>query len=473
MSENGESMGVDHHQENGETLDAARMDEIRNAALAKAEAEARWKTLTEALTPAERAHMGIAMPGKHKTQRPITRGEAHSNSSESSDSTIVTQEIPKKSKVMYRTAKVPKPEHYSMKQDEIHPFEDFLSEFEKYCSYVCGTEKRKWLRELGRYLHGKIAREYDELVCGRMTYAEVIEHLRTAVAECRENRMSDGVAKFHSARIQPSESTHRFAIRLQVLAKELKLDTAATEEQLVSKFLNSIPKKLRKSMNERLHLRQVTAPAGQSKWVTLRKILRYDVDSDDESDDSLDNHWDRRSRSTYRSRDRNSEEMDIYLADDGQSSRTVYCRHCGIRGHQESSCRRKNGQCLACGRSDHDLNSCQLRRNRSKSPFSRQPRNRSITGNCFNCGLPGHRRATCGAPPRMSGSMSGQSNHTSVQENIRNPSSIPVREQTMPATVVPSQYVTVEQLQEFQANIMSALNNMAPRNQGHARSEEV
>ena len=442
-------------------LDPARMAEIVSQANA----------MKESMSQAERTVFAGLLNTQETATNSLVGAAAGPDEDEGSDSSTDTVVTP--DNVVYRS-KIPKPDRYSLKRDDLLSFEEFLKEFEKYCRFSCGQEKRKWLRELGNYLTGQIAKEYSGYVSGKMPYEDVKNRLLAAVAEYRENRMDDGVAKFHAAKMGRNEGPLEFAIRLEVLARELGTNKKKTEEQMEYKFMHAMPRHLRKSLKERLQLRHNMAPPSQSKWTTLFKLLRADANSDsDESDVTEESDYapSYRSRTLHRRKihrqDGDSSPLELFLAgrDQPTSNGVLNCRYCKRRGHDEKSCRRKNGLCLSCGAANHQLEQCSTRRPRSKSPA---PSRRASSNNrsCFLCGVSGHIRSQC---PQL------RSSNEAFTPTP--PAATPNGQATGPT----APYVTMDVFQDvFQqfaesirtqiANLAPMLNSNAPRNQGHAGS---
>ena len=347
------------------------------------------------------------------------RGRNGSNTSQSSDESSDDYESRKKKshkhrkiRFLYSAARIVKPLPFIL--SEGRHIEEFLKEFEDYASQNCGTDKRKWLIELNGLMKGSALATYKALNTGKIPYERVVEKLKQWYEERVKDKREDGLTSFSRAKLKNGESPYLFALRLESLADEVKLGSRSEVEGiLVQKFLDEVPKTLRKRIKERINYKQRMGHGkDQSIWNIVREMLADEESSDDNLDTSygykaqppptpIDVYWGEEiagSRSetprmksysdAVRTQHVNRPNMPMLNTANRSLSQPLACEYCNRPRHTFETCRRRLGLCLICGSDKHLMRNCPDRRSQGNAEGVE-------TKKCYKCGKPGHIRPNC------------------------------------------------------------------------------
>ena len=143
--------------------------------------------------------------------------------------------------VIGATKEIPEPKAF-----EIHTtrkWEEFLTQFEKYCRARYSDDKEYWLQVLEKYLEGEVKTMYLCFQGEGRKYDKLIKKLSRWV-KGRVNQIEiDFIGAFHEAVMKNGETCYMYAGRLEDLAnKAYPGDKKTAHQQLRRKFLLTIPK---------------------------------------------------------------------------------------------------------------------------------------------------------------------------------------------------------------------------------------
>ena len=294
------------------------------------------------------------------------------SSTESSDEVSLVDETDTIRKLMHKldTRIVPKPEKYDSSSGR--SLSDFLKEFEEYCSCSFRGSREMWIPELGRFLDGDIQGIYKSLRTSSSSYDEIRRDLLNWQKNDAENLEREIRRKFDKATIKVGESLKSYATRLeQAFRRAHPGRDVEKSKTLKNKFLDSIPKSLRKQFSA---TENVYMLLGQKiTWlnlVTLVGRIEQDNATTDASADEIDStkHELKRLPLNYvhavqsDNRSWNASAPEWRPRDASPSPVRGSCFHCGKTGHVQSGCRKLNRLCFACGSANHRIANCPERK---------------------------------------------------------------------------------------------------------------
>ena len=99
-------------------------------------------------------------------------------------------------------------------------FSQFVRDFERYCYQAISDNTEDWRKQLKYYLRGEMLEVYYDVKKGKQSYEDIIQGLREYYNQRRRSVKVDHKTEFHRADWREGESVHRYAVRLEGLARE-------------------------------------------------------------------------------------------------------------------------------------------------------------------------------------------------------------------------------------------------------------
>ena len=271
--------------------------------------------------------------------------------------------------------KAPVPLSYDL--NSTADFNTFTANFERYCSIEYGIESyEQWGIDLGKFITGELKDVYDVTGGGNIRYSDMKIKLATHVHDYTQKRQQLMIQQYNYVTINPSETLHIYALRLQHLFETLYPDRDINSE-LPTKFLTSIPRaeaiELEKELNlvKMVSLTPITwqgvlnlvkhrdstllaphTPSAQGLAPGSSNASRLFFSSNGVHGWNPNPAYDETPLSNNRSKNQHSGKKKDKAQD------IPRCGFCHKLGHDYDHCRARLKQCLVCGDSRHKTLEC-------------------------------------------------------------------------------------------------------------------
>lgn len=292
----------------------------------------------------------------------------------------------------------------------------YFVKFENYCQMNFKGDHSFWIGELEGKLRGRTLEAFNAVKDNDDSFSDIKSKLLEWWSNFEDIRKKRNKQKFAKATYARNETLSLYAARLE---KNFKVafpsKNAQTSRTLLDKYVDSIPKKMRKLLKSRICDHKYLDE--KMKWSMVKKWARtQDAERDLEEDDDEDNddivisvgtdirnrkHQDTRSKDVstqlsesefkpfsgrsydageYRQREerrenynrqgtnsnyiqrRSNQDYNRYpkfeRPSDQLRERGVKCHFCGRLGHLQRDCYKRLTQCYACGSPDHFIKDC-------------------------------------------------------------------------------------------------------------------
>ena len=285
--------------------------------------------------------------------------------------------------------KHPEPDKYKIESGE--SFSQFVGDFERYCYYAISENTEDWKKQLKNYLGGEMLEVYYDVKKGRQSYEDMIQELREYYKERKKSVKVDHKTEFHRADWKEGESIHRYAVRLEGLAREAY--GRRYERVLRKKFLETAPENFISLLTvygcarskkfgltvEELDWEEIISLAAKEKRrignTVEEKKSRKDlknrkVETTDESEEE-EMEEARAAIATQipvRERQRNESSSRFVPNITGKISavRAGQCFRCGELGHFVANCPQAPTECWTCGEYTHLARDCPMNWNQQQ-----------------------------------------------------------------------------------------------------------
>lgn len=267
---------------------------------------------------------------------------------------------------------VPPPLKYSLESGQ--NFEDFLLDFEVYCTYRYPAVKETWSRVLVEYLEGEILTAFKNLDGGRMAYSLVKTKLRTMVKQAATSK-DILMSRFWEAQREEKESILSYSMRLDKLAGLAGIDKAHDlyDDMKKQKIMDG----LSKTSAARVKFASLMEPQ-----LTVGKVLELANNVEECFEKELLNNQKDKSKAIRK--EKSVEIQETIIMENKRPKEIPQCNYCQRKGHLESQCYRKNPKkredlvCTHCQRTGHEEVNCYTK-----------------NGKCYGCGQVGHQIKDC------------------------------------------------------------------------------
>ena len=277
--------------------------------------------------------------------------------------------------------KHPEPDKFKIESSE--SFSQFVGDFERYCYHAISENTEDWRKQLKHYLRGEMLEVYYDIRKGKQTYEEIIRGLTKYYKQRRGSIKVDHKTEFHKADWKEGESVHRYAVRLEGLAREAY--GRRYERVLRKKFLETAPENFISLLTvygcarskkfgltvEELDWEEIISLAAKEKRrignTVEEKKSRKDlknrkVETTDESEEE-EMEEARAAIATQipvRERQRNESSSRFVPNITGKISavRAGQCFRCGESGHFVANCPQAPTGCWTCGEYTHLARDC-------------------------------------------------------------------------------------------------------------------
>ena len=271
---------------------------------------------------------------------------------------------------------------------------EYISMFEEHYEANYKGSRKLWINELEKYLSGNILEYFLAIKQNETRYKKIKEKLTKWYDDENENRKRKAKRTFEKCKMKDEETSIMFSNRLLTNFKRAyPKKNCNKSETLISKFLKTIPRKLREKLdnqilNYKLKNKKMTFDKIQRIVAVLdvneehqeeeEDIIRINLAKHNGNDKKLDNDrkWDR----DYKLKNKSNLERDPQTSPDDHYG---VCSYCKRYGHNNENCRKRLRTCFKCGNFGHFVRDCKLnnkmehQRNRTQSESPKRNYNRN------------------------------------------------------------------------------------------------
>ena len=302
-------------------------------------------------------------------------GKDSSDSNSSSSAYVL-----KRDKSRYFPKDVVMPEPYD--EDCKGSFKDFLKDFERYFSLKFEGNEKDRCRELGRFLVGEVKEAYEALGGPLLKYPAMKSELQLWHKSAQVGKVRIRRAELSNATMKNGESFKLYCMRLEKLAyRAFPHDQYERAKQLKQVLIDTVPRWFARNIEKREETKQIVKAGSRITWADIVSVA--EMEDKKQKLKNLRNNGNEGEKGNAIFSVAQAVGKEVPLGsnpgvtmldkkDTGQSPRGpwssdpvlrrnfsgIWCQFCGMNGHSEAICYRKNPTCFCCGKLGHFYKSC-------------------------------------------------------------------------------------------------------------------
>ena len=161
---------------------------------------------------------------------------------------------------------------------------EFFEEYESYCKDKYGESKKFWLKSLGEFFAGRLAKCCETFVnVGDPKYETVKKRVIDLVTRMKAGVRYKNKNDFEEARMNKDESVDMYAYRLETLARKKYGDDGINEnKELMKKFIATVPERVAARINAKR--KEIRSYSGiRMKWDDVLELVEDERFDDEKS----------------------------------------------------------------------------------------------------------------------------------------------------------------------------------------------